>query len=216
MSAHMKTCLVLVAALAACGSTSKPAAEPAPAPAPVEPATPVAVGSAAGSGTGSAAPATGSAAETGSAAPAAGSAAEAGSAAAAPAEVEYAKLDGKLYKDLDKKGRAEFMKKLVLPKAKELFAAFDPKMGEVTCKTCHGDGVKDHSFKMPNPKIKQLPGTEKAFVEWVHQNPDEAKWAGFMAEKLEPAMGQLLGRTVFDPRTKTGELSCGTCHVMAK
>lgn len=198
----MKTCLVLVAALAACGSKSKPAAEPAPAPAPVEPATPVAVGSAAGS-------------DMGSAAPAAGSAAEAGS-AAAPAEVEYAKLDGKLYKDLDKKGRAEFMKKLVLPRAKELFAAFDPKMGEVTCKTCHGDGVKDHTFKMPNPKIKQLPGTEQAFVEWVHQNPDEAKWAGFMSEKLEPAMGQLLGRTVFDPRTKTGELSCQTCHVMKK
>jgi len=204
MSADMKTCLVLVAALAACGSKSKPAAEPAPAPAPApsEPATPVAVGSAAGSDMGSAS--------------AAGSAAEAGSAAAAPAEVEYAKLDGKLYKDLDKKGRAEFMKKLVLPRAKELFAAFDPKMGEVTCKTCHGDGVKDHSFKMPNPKIKQLPGTETAFVEWVHQNPDEAKWAGFMSEKLEPAMGQLLGRTVFDPRTKTGELSCGTCHVMKK
>ena len=205
MSADMKTCLVLVAALAACGSKSKPAAEPAPpppAPAPSEPATPVAVGSAAGSDMGSAS--------------AAGSAAEAGSAAAAPAEVEYAKLDGKLYKDLDKKGRAEFMKKLVLPKAKELFAAFDPKMGEVTCKTCHGDGVKDHSFKMPNPKIKQLPGTEKAFVEWVHQNPDEAKWAGFMSEKLEPAMGQLLGMTVFDPRTGKGDLSCGACHVMKK
>jgi len=207
MSADMKTCLVLVAALAACGSKSKPAAEPAPAPAPgsaaSEPATPVAVGSAAGS-------------DRGSAAPEAGGAAMAGSAAAAPAEVEYAKLDGKLYKDLDKKGRAEFMKKLVLPKAKELFAAFDPKMGEVTCKTCHGDGVKDHSFKMPNPKIKQLPGTEKEFVEWVHQNPDEAKWAGFMSQQLEPAMGQLLGRTVFDPRTGKGELSCQTCHVMKK
>lgn len=203
MSRDMKTCLVLVAALAACGSKSKPAAEPAPPPpAPSEPATPVAVGSAAGSDMGSAS--------------AAGSAAEAGSAAAAPAEVEYAKLDGKLYKDLDKKGRAEFMKKLVLPKAKELFAAFDPKMGEVTCKTCHGDGVKDHSFKMPNPKIKELPGTEKGFIEWVHQNPDEAKWAGFMSQQLEPAMGQLLGRTVFDPRTGKGELSCGTCHVMKK
>ncbi len=205
MPRDMKTCLVLVAALAACGSKSKQTPVAPPAPPPVENATPVATGSAAGSDMGSAAP------EAGSAATAAGSAAQ-----EAPAPVEYAKLDGKLYKDLDKKGKAEFMKKLVLPKARELFASFDPKFGEVTCKTCHGDGVKDHSFKMPNPKIKQLPGTEKAFVEWVHQNPEEAKWAGFMSEKLEPAMGQLLGRTVFDPRTKQGELSCETCHVMKK
>ena len=54
------------------------------------------------------------------------------------------------------------MKQYVLPKAKELFAAFDPKFGEVTCKTCHGDGVDNHTFKMPNPKIKPLPGTEEA------------------------------------------------------
>ena len=37
-----------------------------------------------------------------------------------------------------------------------------------------------------------------------------------MAQKLEPAMGQLLGRTVFDPRTGKGELSCQTCHVLTK
>ena len=204
MSRDMKTCLVLVAALAACGSHSKqtPATPPAPPP-PSEPATPVAVGSAAGSDAGSAA---------------AGSAAAGSAATTQPTEppLEVAKIDGKTYKDLDKKGRAELMKKFVLPKAKELFAAFDPTFPEVTCKTCHGDGVADHTFKMPNPKIKQLPGTEKGFVIWVHQHPEEAKWAGFMGEKLEPAMGQLLGMTVFNPKTGQGDLSCQTCHVLTK
>ena len=208
MSRDMKTCLLVVAALAACGSHSKQTpATPPPAPPPSEPATPVATGSAAGSDMGSAAPEMGSAA---------GSAAAGSAATEQPAQVEPAKLDGKTYAELDKKGRGEFMKKLVLPKARELFAAFDPKFGNVTCKTCHGDGVADHTFKMPNPKIKQLPGTEKDFTIWVHQNPEEAKWAGFMSEKLEPAMGQLLGKTVFDPRTGKGELSCQTCHVLKK
>ncbi|MBV8758137.1 MAG: hypothetical protein JO257_12700 [Deltaproteobacteria bacterium] len=200
----MKTCLVLVAALAACGS-KKPAPATPPAPAPSEPATPVAVGSAAGSDAGSAAPAAGSDAS-----------ASGGTQQQTEPPLEVAKIDGKTYKDLDKKGRAELMKKFVLPKAKELFAAFDPTFPEVTCKTCHGDGVADHSFKMPNPKIKQLPGTEKGFVIWVHQHPEEAKWAGFMGEKLEPAMGQLMGMTVFNPKTGQGELSCNTCHVLTK
>ena len=108
------------------------------------------------------------------------------------------------------------MKQYVLPKAKELFASFDPKFGAVTCKTCHGDGADNHTFKMPNPKIKQLPGTEEGFMTWIKQNPEEAKWAGFMAQPLEPEMGKILGMKPFDPKTKTGEFSCGACHTMKK
>jgi hypothetical protein len=200
--------LVVAAGLAACGS-KKPT--PAP-PAPIEPGTGSAVGSAAGSA--EQPESTGSAA--GSAAAETGSAAGSGSAAEIDWTANAAKIDGKTYKDLDKKQRGQLMKQYVLPKAKELFAAFDPKFGEVTCKTCHGDGVKDHTFKMPNPKIKPLPGTEEAFMAWVKQNPDEGKWAGFMAQQLTPAMGQILGMKPFDPKTKTGEFSCGACHTMKK
>jgi len=172
-------------------------------------------GSAMGSAEGSAAQpeSTGSAAGS-----AAGSATAEGS--AAPAEIDWtanaSKLDGKIYKDLDKKQRGKFMKQYVLPKAKELFASFDPKFGEVTCKTCHGDGVDDHTFKMPNPKIKPLPSTEEAFMTWVKQNPEEAKWAGFMSQQLEPEMAKILGMKPFDPRTKSGEFGCIACHTLKK
>jgi hypothetical protein len=198
--------LVVAAGLAACGS-KKPT--PAPPP-PIEQGT----GSAAGS-------AAGSAVEPESTGSAAGSAtAETGSAAGSAAEIDWtanaAKIDGKTYKDLDKKGRSQLMKQYVLPKAKELFAAFDPKFGDVTCKTCHGDGVKDHTFKMPNPKIKPLPSSEEAFMTWVKQNPEEGKWAGFMSQQLEPEMAKILGLKPFDPRAKTGEFGCIACHTLQK
>jgi hypothetical protein len=203
MEWRMKT-LLCVVLLAACGGSKKP--EPAPPPPPTSgPTETPPAGSAAGSATAEAS--------------AAGSASAEGSAAQAQ-DVDWAadapKIDGKIYKDLDKKGRAQLMKQYVLPKAKELFASFDPKFGDVTCKTCHGDGAENHTFKMPNPKIKQLPGTEEAFMTWVKQNPEEGKWAGFMAQQLEPAMGHILGVKPFDPRTKTGDFSCFGCHTMKK
>ena len=204
-----KYVLFSIVIAAACGGSKHEAAGPTGGGS-AEPA----MGSAAGSATdmGSAAgSATDMGSATGSAAGSAeGSAAMAGSAAAPTATGE------KAYKDMDKKERAAFMKRVVLPKAKELFASFDPKFGEVTCRTCHGDGVDNHTFKMPNPKIKPLPATEEGFMAWIKKNPEEGKWAKFMSEQLEPAMGQMLGMAVFDPKTKTGELSCNTCHTLQK
>jgi len=118
----------------------------------------------------------------------------------------------KTFKDMNLDERTEFMKTVVLPKTKELFVAFDPKFDKMNCETCHGDGAKDGTWKMPNPKIKPLPATEEAFMAWIQKEPDEAKWTQFMAEKLEPEMGKLLQLSVFDPKTKTGEFSCHNCH----
>jgi len=197
----MKTYLFVLAALAACGgSKHEPAAPPTP------------VGSAAGS----AEPAMGSAA--GSAAPetgsAAGSATTEGSTAGSAADTKVAGGD-KAWKDMDKKERAAFMKKVVLPKAKELFATIDPKM-DTTCKTCHGKGAEDRTYKMPNPDIKPLPASEDAFMAWIKKNPDEAKWSKFMGETFSPAMAQLLGKQDFDPKTKTGDFGCTACHTLQK
>ena len=187
----MKKWLVVVAALAACGGSKHEAQPPAP------------VGSAAGS----AEPAMGSA----------GSADGSGSAAPAASEAGSAAGSGdKAYKDMDKKERAAFMKRVVLPKAKAMFASFDPKFGEVTCRTCHGDGVDDKTFKMPNPKLKPLPGTEEAYMAWIKKNPEEGKWSKFMGEQVVPAMADMLGKQAFDPKTKTGDFSCGACHTMQK
>jgi hypothetical protein len=202
--------LLLVAALAACGGSKHEAAPPTPP---------------AGSATGSAEPMMGSAMEgsAGSAATpetgsAAGSATAEGSAApAAPAEVADKPVEGgtKTWKDMDKKERATFMKKVVLPKAKTLFATIDPKM-TTNCKTCHGKGAEDHTFKMPNPDIKALPATPEAFMAWIKKNPDEAKWAKFMGEEFTPQMAQLFGKTPFNPQTKTGDFGCIACHTLQK
>ena len=44
------------------------------------------------------------------------------------------------------------------------------------------------------------------------KDPEAARYTQFMAEKLEPAMGEMLSMQVFDPRTKTGEFGCSHCH----
>jgi hypothetical protein len=201
--------LLLVAALAACGGSKHEAAPPTPP---------------AGSATGSAEPmmgsaegSAGSAAATPEMGSAAGSATAEGSAAAEPAEVADKPVEGgtKTWKDMNKKERATFMKKVVLPKAKTLFATIDPKM-TTNCKTCHGKGAEDHTFKMPNPDIKALPSTPEAFMAWIKKNPDEGKWAKFMGEQFTPAMAQLFGKTPFDPQTKTGDFGCIACHTLQK
>jgi hypothetical protein len=109
--------------------------------------------------------------------------------------------------------RQTYMKEVVLPKARDIFIAFDAKKYEkMDCVTCHGDGVADGSFDMPNPKIKPLPNSEEAFMAWVAKEPEAGRYAQFMSEKVEPLMGELLQKVVFDPKTKTGELSCMSCH----
>jgi hypothetical protein len=164
-------------------------------------------------------PSSSGSAEGSATAPETGSGSDAGSAAAAGSgdgSAFFAGMDGVAYKDMDKKQRGAYMKKVVLPRARELFSAFDPKLPEVGCKTCHGDGVADHTFKMPNPKIKPLPNTEEAFMAWVSKDKDAARWAKFMGEQLTPEMAKLVGKQPFDPKTKTGEFSCGACHTLKK
>ena len=62
------------------------------------------------------------------------------------------------WKDMNAEQRGIYMKDVVLPKSKEIFVAFDAtRYANMDCKTCHGDGVDDGSFEMPNPKIKSKP-----------------------------------------------------------
>ncbi len=110
--------------------------------------------------------------------------------------------------------RTTYMKEVVLPKTKAIFVAFDSKYQTMDCKTCHGDGADDGSFTMPNGKIKPLPNTEEAFMAWVGKDAEAARYTGFMASKVEPLMGELLHVSVFDPKTKTGEMSCANCHML--
>lgn len=111
--------------------------------------------------------------------------------------------------------RMQYMKDVVLPESKKIFVAFDAKKFEtMDCKTCHGDGAVNGSFEMPNPKIHPLPNSEEAFTAWVAKEPEVGKWAQFMGDEVEPLMARLLDKSVFDPKTKTGEFGCTGCHTL--
>ncbi len=102
-----------------------------------------------------------------------------------------------------------FMKSTVMPKMKEDFVAFDGKrFADMNCKTCHGDGATDGSFKMPNPKLPFVPSTKEGFDKLTKKKPAMVK---FMEEKVEPDMANLLGEPAYDPKTQQG-FSCHNCH----
>lgn len=118
------------------------------------------------------------------------------------------------WKDMNADQRKEYMEHVVMPKAKELFVAFDPKYKDMDCKTCHGPGADNGSFEMPNAAMRPLPNTPEAFMALMGKDAEVQRFTPFMVEKVEPMMGELLQMTVFDPKTETGELSCEGCHTL--
>jgi len=117
------------------------------------------------------------------------------------------------WKDMDATQREQFMKDVVMPKSKALFVEFDAKKyADMDCGTCHGDGATAGWYWMPNPKIKPLPNTPEASMARVSKDAEAARYADFMAAKLEPAVAEMLQLTPFDPKTNSGEFSCSNCH----
>jgi hypothetical protein len=122
----------------------------------------------------------------------------------------------KKFEDMNKEQRLQFMKEVVLPRTKAAFVEFDPKYESMDCATCHGDGATDGTFDMPNPKLPVLPGSEEAFMAWIGQDAEAARYTEFMFGTLEPLMGELLQVKVFDPKTGTGDFSCDDCHTLTQ
>jgi hypothetical protein len=113
----------------------------------------------------------------------------------------------KPWADMEKKERIEWMKKKVLPTMKAKFQAFNPtEFEEFKCETCHGSGVNQGKFDMPNP---ELPTLTPALV----QNPDaeHKPWVDFMSNEVKPTMATLLGLPEWSPENPAG-LGCATCH----
>ncbi len=101
------------------------------------------------------------------------------------------------WKDMTKQQRGKYMARVVMPRMKEVFHAFDDKkFAKVTCATCHGPGAKDRSFTMPNPENFVLPAPAD-FGSLMQEKPE---WVKFMAEKVKPEMATLLGLKEFDPQ----------------
>ena len=90
------------------------------------------------------------------------------------------------------------------------FIKFKPEEFEhFGCKTCHGEGIEDHTFKMPNPKIWKLPRSKEGWAK------ADTSYLRFMKETVKPRMASLLGMKPFDMKTKTG-FGCGNCHTDEK
>jgi hypothetical protein len=104
--------------------------------------------------------------------------------------------------------RLDFMIKTVMPKMKAMFVAFDKKrFARMDCATCHGEGVTDTSFSLPNSELPKLLEPD-LFAKHRQATPEITK---FMLEHVEPEMGALLEVPDFDPATRKG-LSCYLCH----
>ncbi len=108
--------------------------------------------------------------------------------------------------DMPDGAKAAFMKAIINPQSKALFAAHDPaKYGDFGCKTCHGPNMAPH----PSKFLPHLTFKDGNIVEFATK-PAISK---FMAEKLTPAMAAAFGKPPFDPKTHQG-FGCGGCHVV--
>ncbi len=99
------------------------------------------------------------------------------------------------FHSLSMDGKIQLMQKEVTPTMREIFAD-SPNQGEkLSCRTCHGSGAKNGTFKMPSPDLPSLND------EIIQSHPLMSR---FMKEKVTPAMAKLLG----DP-----QFHCTGCHI---
>jgi len=93
---------------------------------------------------------------------------------------------------------------------RKLFASWEPfRFHTLECQDCHGPGVRDGSFRMPNPDLTKLyPGAD-GFKELKAHEPE---LFDFMQKRLVPETARLLGVPDFSFKTHTG-FSCYECHV---
>jgi len=111
--------------------------------------------------------------------------------------------------------RKKLMKTSVYPELKKAFQSFNAKKYKTfTCETCHGEGVTDGKFKMPNPALPKLPtpGDHAAMTVLQKMRPE---FFQFMETVVKPKVAELTARPEWTPQNQKG-VSCYTCHTAAQ
>jgi hypothetical protein len=103
-----------------------------------------------------------------------------------------------------------YMKDGFMDAERAVFAAWEPvRYRELSCRTCHGPGADDGSYRMPNIELTRPIRGVEGFRELAAQEPALLR---FMQKAVVPATARLLGLPEFDMTAHTG-FSCWQCHV---
>jgi hypothetical protein len=93
---------------------------------------------------------------------------------------------------------------------RKLFQGWMPeRFRDVNCRTCHGVGVTEGSFRLPNPDLPIVAPGAAGFQELAKHEPEVL---GFMQKTVVPETARLLGVPAFDMESHVG-FSCYQCHV---
>jgi hypothetical protein len=103
-----------------------------------------------------------------------------------------------------------YMKSGFIDAERAIFASWEPvRFQNLECRDCHGPGVADGSFRLPNPDLPHLAPGSDGFKELAAHEPEVLM---FMQKRLVPETARLLGVPAFDFEAHTG-FSCYQCHV---
>lgn len=108
------------------------------------------------------------------------------------------------FDSLDHEQRIQFMKEKVMPTMAPLFKAHNAeRYAEFGCETCHGAGVKEGKFDMPNDKLPKLFGPSMSTYK-----KEDLEWMG---KEIKPTMAKLLQQPEYTEQNPKG-LGCLECH----
>jgi hypothetical protein len=132
-----------------------------------------------------------------------------GGGATGPGEPAGGPLAAGQWDSMDHEAREHFMEDTVLPAMSAAFKGFDgDRFGDFDCTTCHGAGIADHTYKMPNPDIDAL-----SVDDIMNPDDDHKAITEFMMTRVKPEMARLLGKPENSAENPQG-FGCFHCHTM--